>query len=117
MIDRSVVAIDESGIDCGGSTCDILCGLGEGCNTVDDCAEGYDLCYGTCQVIPSTYGNGLKDGYETGIDCGGPYKACALNTPCVYNAGTVTCHGCIHCHYLSILIVSYPLICLLCQTA
>jgi hypothetical protein len=70
----------ETDVDCGGGTC-APCALGEHCaDTGRDCA-GDGLCLsGTCRA--ATCSDGVKDGTETGIDCGGSCAPCAVGQPC-----------------------------------
>ncbi len=57
---------EETGIDCGG-TCG-PCAVGERCNVNGDCDQS--TCEsGRCTPLPC--GNGVRDGAETDIDCGG----------------------------------------------
>jgi len=60
---------NETDVDCGGD-CVATCADGLDCSTADDCQSG--VCSGspqTCQV-PSCF-DGVKNGNETAIDCGG----------------------------------------------
>ena len=57
---------DETGIDCGGACSP--CPVGERCNSSSDCDQG--TCEdGRCAPLPC--GNGVQDGAETDVDCGG----------------------------------------------
>jgi hypothetical protein len=59
----------ETGVDCGGGTCP-GCGLGVACAVGSDCESG--ACGGGVCVRPApTCTDGMKDGNETGVDCGG----------------------------------------------
>lgn len=68
----------ESALDCGQGTCQ-LCALQQECNHNDDCDSGL-VCKGFCEVedctprvcVAASCDNGVKDGQETWIDCGGP---------------------------------------------
>jgi hypothetical protein len=60
----------ESGIDCGGATSSVVrCAAGGGCAVATDCISA--VCtQSSCQVASHT--DGVKNGNETGADCGGP---------------------------------------------
>ena len=85
---------NETGIDCGGATCDALgktCGPGKGCATNSDCTspEGCDVTTNQCD--PTQCHDGVKDGSETAVDCGGATcdalgATCAVSVACVTNA-------------------------------
>ncbi|CAF1460888.1 unnamed protein product [Adineta ricciae] len=61
----------ETSVDCGGVTCvsqSKTCGTGLGCGSSTDCTSG--VCTsGTCQAPTCT--DGVKNGLETSVDCGG----------------------------------------------
>ena len=61
---------DETDVDCGGSCAD-QCGGGEGCMDADDCQSNECANDGTCEE-PGDCDNGVMDGSETDVDCGGP---------------------------------------------
>ena len=65
----------EAGIDCGGSTTCPRCPLGQPCGTATDCASGYCK-KNVCTVLPGC-NNGVKDGRESDVDCGGSDATCA----------------------------------------
>ncbi|KAK3251104.1 hypothetical protein CYMTET_39560 [Cymbomonas tetramitiformis] len=73
---------DETGKDCGGSTCSTRCSAGSGCSADADCSD--ELCENSvCSA--ATCSDGQKNGDETGVDCGG---LCSLS----YNeTGTGRC--------------------------
>ncbi len=61
---------DETDVDCGGS-CPLGCGDGDGCMTDADCLSGEcDPKTMTC-LPPATCRDGVRNGNETDIDCGG----------------------------------------------
>ena len=64
---------DETDVDCGGS-CPDGCGEGEGCSVDDDCMSENCLDDGTCgpMVDDATCTDGVRNGNETDVDCGGP---------------------------------------------
>ncbi|CAF1315197.1 unnamed protein product [Adineta ricciae] len=77
----------ETGVDCGGATCvsqNKACADTLGCTSGTDCMSG--VCTsGSCQA--PTCADGVKNGLETGVDCGGvtcvsQNKACADNVSC-----------------------------------
>ena len=76
----------ESGVDCGGGAgagCVALCGVGGGCTNDGDCASGTcDTSTATCAA--QTCGDGLHNGDETDVDCGGPScgTACDAGLAC-----------------------------------
>jgi hypothetical protein len=72
--DDGVMSGGESGLDCGGS-CKTPCLIGQGCKLGGDCASGFcSSATGLC--VGSACGDGLKNGDETGVDCGGSCKKC-----------------------------------------
>jgi hypothetical protein len=89
---------DETGVDCGGS-CD-GCAPGVACSEPADCqsavcegagcAGGLDLC---CQAPACE--DGVKNGTESAIDCGGGCGGCALGTACAASGDCATnvCDG------------------------
>jgi hypothetical protein len=78
----------ETDIDCGGPCS--ACASGEKCVANADCASGLcDSTFKTCSWPAPTCTDGIKDGLETDIDCGGPScpactngKICLSNTDC-----------------------------------
>ncbi|MFP4111398.1 MAG: hypothetical protein ACLFUO_00195 [Candidatus Woesearchaeota archaeon] len=71
----------ETDIDCGGN-CD-QCGLNKRCNFDSDCSSGLHCdSSGTCQVIPATCSDGVKNNDETDVDCGGSCLACENQMEC-----------------------------------
>lgn len=72
---------DETGVDCGGSSCPPCngptCsdGIQNGDETSVDCGGTY------CATCGSTCNDGIQNGDETGIDCGGSCGACPA--PCL----------------------------------
>jgi hypothetical protein len=89
----------ETDTDCGGATCDAgghLCGANQKCGIGADCQSG--VCTGgLCQAPTCT--DGLKNGGETGIDCGntavtgcpacGAGQGCAVGSDCQ----SLSCNG------------------------
>jgi hypothetical protein len=75
---------DETDVDCGGS-CD-PCNLGQACLVSADCTEG--TCEeGVCTIIvaPSCE-DGLQNGDETDVDCGGTCGPCEEGESCNVDA-------------------------------
>ena len=72
---------DESDVDCGGATCG-PCDVGRACVRDDDCATG--MCSGgTCAVAGPTCTDGVRDGDETDVDCGGGgCPSCSVGRAC-----------------------------------
>ncbi|HEY7373054.1 MAG TPA: LamG domain-containing protein [Polyangia bacterium] len=60
---------DETGVDCGGATCP-KCGP-PSCQTDADCPAGSSCFMFSCRVNPPTCADGIQNGDETGVDCGG----------------------------------------------
>lgn len=99
--DDGIKNLDETGIDCGGPTATVArCPTGQGCNATSDCNNV--LCNGgagagTCDAPSST--DGLKNGTETDVDCGGgaPTNAnpCAAGLACTVAADCAS-KGCNH---------------------
>ena len=91
----------ETGVDCGG-TASAKCPTGQGCLTTSDCDLVACDVGGTKVCLPPSHTDGIKNGGETGVDCGGtalPLKCgvgqgCAATTDCIdtlCNAGTLVC--------------------------
>jgi hypothetical protein len=92
----------ETDVDCGGGTCP-PCAVGKMCAVGTDCQSG--ICSGgTCQPAGPTCTDGIKDGAETDVDCGGGTcppcavgKMCVVATDCqshVCSAGTCQAPTC-----------------------
>ena len=83
----------ESAIDCGG-TCVTKCAVGQPCASGVDCVHPQMLVGvpGFCHAVTNTCAatsctDGLLDGDETGVDCGGSCAAkCALGLGCLAGA-------------------------------
>lgn len=88
--DDGITNLDETGIDCGGPTTSLKrCATGQGCVATSDCANV--LCNASTKVCdPPTKTDGLKNGTESDVDCGGaaPTDAprCLINKVCAANA-------------------------------
>jgi hypothetical protein len=71
----------ETDLDCGGPapTC-LRCADGEGCGAASDCSSG--VCAGGACQVP-TCSDGVRNGSETDVDCGGPgCPDCGLGEDC-----------------------------------
>ncbi len=82
---------DETGVDCGGPTSNKLCADGAACKVAaTDCTSG--VCTGDV-CIAASHGDGVKNGDETGVDCGGPTanKPCADLQACTVGQGVRDC--------------------------
>ncbi len=82
---------DETGVDCGGPTAVKKCAPGDGCNATSDCDNV--LCDTTAKKCkPPAADDGIKNGTETDVDCGGGAptnaprcdapKTCAADSDC-----------------------------------
>ncbi len=88
----------ETDVDCGGGACN-PCADGKGCKANNDCSS--DICNtstDTCSNSLCT--DGVKDGQESDIDCGGPVcshclggKTCDTNSDCLSGVCSVN-HVC-----------------------
>eukprot|EP00877_Chromochloris_zofingiensis_P011489 jgi/Chrzof1/6594/Cz19g02010.t1 len=72
----------ETDVDCGGGGCAARCAVGFQCQTGGDCVTG--ICTaGYCQPPPPTCTDGITNGQETDVDCGGPVcKPCQAQQLC-----------------------------------
>ena len=70
----------ESSVDCGGS-CPLACPTPGGCKLPSDCqSNACDTNLGRC--LEPTCSDGVRDGVESDIDCGGNCGPCALTKVC-----------------------------------
>jgi hypothetical protein len=72
---------DETGPDCGGTTCQ-QCGPGVGCVSDADCADGLSCAAATRLCRPVSCEDGVRNGVEAGIDCGGSCAGCGEGADC-----------------------------------
>jgi hypothetical protein len=87
----------ETDVDCGGFSC-ASCATGKACMRGSDCLSG--LCTANvCTAAPADCHNGVRDGAETDVDCGGGTcpgcgtdKMCVMSSDCFFNF----CSG-MHC--------------------
>jgi len=83
---------DETDVDCGGTVCP-PCGDGATCNVASDCTSGHcqaatsPCSDGANRCIPTHFFDGVQDGPESDVDCGGPpyLIACATGQQCLSN--------------------------------
>lgn len=80
----------ETDVDCGGPDCP-PCANGLKCDEDADCTSDFCDADGTCQD-PHSCRDGVKNGRETDVDCGGPgcpgcadRRACFINADCQNN--------------------------------
>ncbi len=72
---------EETDVDCGGPVC-LPCEVGEDCASAGDCRSMI------CSVVSSTCGapscgDGVQNGDETDVDCGGSCPACGVGDRCL----------------------------------
>jgi len=73
---------DETDVDCGGAICG-KCDIQKKCDIAEDCASGVCLLEsGVRKCQQPACDDGVKNGNETGIDCGGSCGKCDDNVAC-----------------------------------
>ncbi len=77
----------ETDVDCGGAMCS-KCADTKACAAASDCSSGYCSPTGRCEKAP-TCTDGLQNGTETGVDCGGPCAACACTSTALTRTATL----------------------------
>ena len=91
--------LDETGIDCGGpDATSPRCVVGQACVQSSDCA--LNSCNRTNKVCQQPAINGIQDGTETDVDCGGDAApACDTGKTCVVGADckSLVCNGAKKC--------------------
>ena len=95
----------ETDIDCGGADCS-PCPVGKTCAAGSDCASSF--CNATSlKCVANGCQDGVKDGSESDVDCGGPSgacprcsdgKACSGGTDCNSGGGSICTSGNLCCH-------------------
>ncbi len=70
----------ESDVDCGGPDCE-PCGVGRSCREGGDCGTGNCNC-GQCREPGEADGDGVQNGPETDVDCGGGCAGCGVGRGC-----------------------------------
>ena len=63
---------NETGVDCGGPTAPNRCPAGQGCAAGTDCTEKVCGPANNRVCLAPTFADGVKNGTETDLDCGGP---------------------------------------------
>ena len=89
----------ETDIDCGGGAC-VACADGKSCKSNMDCTS--NICNMTSHTCAGTLcGDGIKDGVESDVDCGGsqcPHclggKNCDVNSDCLSGQCSTVTHTC-----------------------
>lgn len=88
----------ETGVDCGGSYCP-PCPAGQPCNSASDCISG-SCSGGVCGANIATCTDGIRNGSETDVDCGGASCAacdfgrlCSTNADCASSFCLRTCRS------------------------
>jgi hypothetical protein len=79
-------AFPETDIDCGGEACRTVgrtCADGLSCEIDGDCEASSSCHGGTSRCVSCN--NGVQDGDETDVDCGGPCSSCASTQSCARN--------------------------------
>jgi hypothetical protein len=85
---------NESAVDCGGGTC-TGCAVGQVCRTDTDCLPGDGCDITTKKCDANQCNDGIKDGSETDVDCGGgSCPVCAVGKGCNTNSDCLTGDGC-----------------------
>jgi hypothetical protein len=72
---------DETDVDCGGTVCP-QCGPGDSCQIPADCTSS--VCQSMVCQSP-TCSDGVKNGTESDVDCGGSCPDCPINDTCNVN--------------------------------
>jgi hypothetical protein len=88
--DNGIKDADETDYDCGGGCSLIMLGCNDEapCKIDGDCREGLVCIDDVC--VPAHCRNQTQDGDETGVDCGGDCKPCAVGEGCEYDADCET---------------------------
>src|SRR5262249_55032474 len=83
---------NETDVDCGGSCS--KCSIGKRCATNSDCASNNcNPSSHTCQQAQATApscSDGIKNGNETDVDCGGSCSKCSSGKRCLANSDCAT---------------------------
>lgn len=83
---------NETDVDCGGPTCNV-CSIGQICLAARDCVSA-TCSGGRCVTAPPTCTDGIKNGSETDVDCGGPTCNKCANTKMCLAASDCTSATC-----------------------
>lgn len=79
----------ETDKDCGGGGCQ-KCVDGLGCMNASDCISQVCDTANTKKCQSPSCTDGVRNGLEVGVDCGGPCPACGFGMPCVSGADCAT---------------------------
>jgi hypothetical protein len=79
----------ETDKDCGGAACQ-HCADGLGCATGTDCVSQVCDTANTKKCQAPTCSDGVRNGTEVGVDCGGSCSACGFGTGCVADSDCAT---------------------------
>ncbi|MFO0757186.1 MAG: hypothetical protein U0359_11895 [Byssovorax sp.] len=87
---------NETDVDCGGGTC-TKCANGKTCSANTDCLSA-GCVGGVCSVVAATCSDGLKNGNESDVDCGGPTcPKCPIGGACTGAADCTIVGGFAQC--------------------
>lgn len=103
--DDGIQNLDETGIDCGGPTASVKrCPPGQGCGGDSDCDNTRCDTTGAKTCNQPTSSDGLKNGTESDVDCGGAAptnapkclitKGCTANSDCMSNGCSMNTGKC-----------------------
>ncbi len=84
---------DETDVDCGGAACP-ACGVGQRCGAGSDCSTGF-CDGGRCAPMSASCSDGVQNGTETDVDCGGSCGPCMDGQGCA-SAADCTAPYCNH---------------------
>jgi hypothetical protein len=79
----------ETDKDCGGGGCQ-TCKDGLGCATAADCSSQVCDVGNTKKCQAPSCSDGVRNGMEVGVDCGGPCPACGFGSGCVADSDCAT---------------------------
>jgi hypothetical protein len=78
----------ETDVDCGGS-CAAKCALNQSCSSSSDCSTS-SCVNGVCSEYLPSCTNGVKDGSESDVDCGGSCGRCGVDRSCSADSDCTT---------------------------
>ena len=90
---NSIKDAKETDVDCGGPSCP-RCAIGKKCLATADCkaGDGCDLTTKTCDA--NTCNDGVQNGSETDLDCGGTCPGCGVGKLCLTTSDCLMGEGC-----------------------
>ena len=89
LCDNDRQDVGETGVDCGGDICPARCTAGGGCETEADCANPLACVGRVC--ADANCDDTVRNGLETGTDCGGPdCPDCPTGQGCVSAADCIS---------------------------